>query len=115
MLNLTRDSVSFVERPFQVELLEGTTNEHTGKTFSNAKWKHVPTLVDHSKRLILMSDLSIKKKFVNNAGKNFKTFNALISTGLIILFLDLVLQSISCFYLHSMTSYYKTYHLLIFL
>ena len=86
MLNLTRGSVSFVVRLFQVELLGGTMNEHTGKTFSNAKWKHVHTLVDHNRRLILMSGLSIKKKFVSNAGKNFKTFNASIYTGLIISF-----------------------------
>ena len=109
MLNLTRGSVSFVVRPFQVELLEGTTSEHTGKTFSNAKWKHVHMLVDHNRRLILMSGLSIKKKFVNNVGKNFKTFNASISTGLMILLLDLVLQ------LNSMVSYNKKYHVLIFL
>ena len=82
MLNLTRDNVNFVVKPFQVEPLEDTTKERTEKTFSNVKWKPVHTLVDHSRLLIPMSDSSIKKKFANNVEKNSKTFNASTSTGL---------------------------------
>ena len=66
-----------------MELLEDTMNGHTEKISLNVKWKHAPTLVDLSRPLILMSGLSTKKKFANNAGRNFKIFNASTYTGMI--------------------------------
>ena len=81
MLNLTKDSVSFVVKHFQVELLEDTTKEHTGKTFSNARSKPAHMWAAHNRLWIHMSGSNIKKKFVNSVGRSFKTFNASTCIG----------------------------------
>ena len=83
MLNLTRDNVSFAAKHFQVELLEDTMKEHTGKIFSNARSKPVHMLAGHNKLWIHMSGSSIKRKFVNSVGRSFKIFNASTCTGML--------------------------------
>ena len=81
MLNLTKDNVSFVEKHFQVEPLEDTMKEHTGKTSSNARSKPAHMWAAHNRLWIHMSGSNIKKKFVNSVGRSFKIFNASTCIG----------------------------------